>query len=211
MLGTFFLGLILLQDPDGLNFLFCKNFCPLPTHKTLKTGIEPENIPAAPSSESSIPEPASIAPSTLPSNTEIGAMVKTAILDTLSPQKVSAAKLPLSLTVHFDYNSYRLSDETGEELKEYVKKLSHDQHSLTGTLDITGFTDSKGSKAYNDLLAKKRAREVARALINLGYKNFRVSGAGKCCYADPESESANNRRVEIHRAAFPANNNPSNP
>ncbi|MFI5305311.1 MAG: OmpA family protein [Nitrospiria bacterium] len=198
MLGTFILGLTLLQDPDGLNFLFCKNFCPLPTHKTLKTKIEPENILA-------------IAPSTLPSNTELGEIVKTTILNTLTPQKVSGAKLPLSLTVHFDYNSYRLSDETGEELKKYVKELSHDQHSLPLTLDITGFTDSKGSKAYNDLLAKKRAREVAKAVINLGYKNFRVSGVGKCCYADPESESANNRRVEIHPAAFPANNNPSNP
>lgn len=66
---------------------------------------------------------------------------------------------------------------------------------------IKGYTDSQGPKVYNDFLARERANEVRKALVQVGVKaEIVVEGEGNCCYvadnATPEGR-ARNRRVEI--------------
>lgn len=58
-------------------------------------------------------------------------------------------------------------------------------------ISITGYTDSIGSKRYNDVLALKRAKAAER------YLNVKVelNGFGKCCYVSKSGKL--NRRVKI--------------
>ncbi len=86
-------------------------------------------------------------------------------------------------TVFFDFNSYVLKP---------AEKLKLDGLDKKSIIAIVGYTDSVGTKQYNDRLALKRASAVVSYLgISAPF-----SGQGKCCYADPVN-AALNRRVEI--------------
>jgi len=67
------------------------------------------------------------------------------------------------------------------------------------TVIVDGYTCDIGDKHYNDLLARKRARNVASYLKTTGsIQPSSVTGQGKCCYAtgDPGTKHLN-RRVEV--------------
>ena len=92
--------------------------------------------------------------------------------------------------VHFEFNSAEVSPEEVNRLKE----RSHDLKS-SGAIEVLGYTCEIGSKEYNDDLAMKRAKAVARILEGMGLTDIRVKAEGKCCYVS--DDNAKNRRVEI--------------
>lgn len=207
--GAFLLGLTLLQDPEG--FRFCQNACPVPTHKTPREiiqGISSSSLPRGgyPGIQ---PEQAttsalnSSAP-TEQSNAQFGEMVKKAILESITVKEAKAAKPEPSktLTIYFPFNSSSISES---DEKRIFKFIAHQGDLAMGDPDgehylklfVAGYTDSKGSMKYNQMLALKRAREVEKVLKKREYNNVYVEAKGKCCYADPNTEDAKNRRVEV--------------
>jgi outer membrane protein OmpA-like peptidoglycan-associated protein len=100
-------------------------------------------------------------------------------------------------TVHFDFNVYRLSAQTKEQLDSLVSFLKLDSVPVS-KIEITGHCDSVGSKGYNDVLSIKRAQEVSSYLHSKGIGDSiitSVRGFGKRrLLSDNQSD---NRRVEI--------------
>ena len=207
--GALLLGLTLLQDPDG--FHFCKNACPVPTHKTPRE-IMPDLAPSSlPGGGSPALQPAPASSSSLigsvpteQSNAEFGEMVKKNLLKTISAKEAKAPKSepPKTLAIYFPFNSSRISETDEKRLFQFIAERGDlsmgdpdSEHYMK--LYVTGYTDSKGSKQYNEVLAGKRALGVAKVLKKREYNNVIVEAKGKCCYAELNTEDAKNRRVEI--------------
>lgn len=94
--------------------------------------------------------------------------------------------------IYFGFNKYSLKG--GEQ----AKVRSHTQELLAAnSIDVKGYTDSKGSKRYNDRLASRRTGAVVSEIRKLGVKReIHASSEGKCCYVS--DNPALNRRVEVH-------------
>jgi len=117
------------------------------------------------------------------------------------PKKVMpiAPKLIKLSTINFDYNSYSLSPEAESILEENAKKLNNKQ---SYNLQITGYTDSKGSKEYNRLLSKGRANSVKNRLLELGVKAEKIEilpmgEDNPLAGNDTKENRAKNRRVGL--------------
>ena len=88
------------------------------------------------------------------------------------------------------------------DLKEIVNVLN--KFGESGTVDFVGYTDSTGTKKYNQKLSLIRARNVARLFKEFGLKDTisigKISGKGE---EDPvdlnetDQGKYSNRRVEI--------------
>ena len=94
-------------------------------------------------------------------------------------------------TLYFSNKASDLSETENRKLA--VIRVALAAAGANAKVTITGYTDSAGSKAYNDRLALQRASSVKNHLKII---DADVSGAGKCCYANP-SDNAKNRRVEV--------------
>jgi outer membrane protein OmpA-like peptidoglycan-associated protein/uncharacterized protein YhjY with autotransporter beta-barrel domain len=104
-----------------------------------------------------------------------------------------------TLTANFKPNSYFLTDEFKDQLKEIVVDLKdYDYKKIT----IEGHTDSTGSKELNKKLSRQRARSVHDELVKTGIPSEKISYAG---FADTMPIKSNNtkegravnRRTEI--------------
>ena len=93
-------------------------------------------------------------------------------------------------TVLFAFDSAQLSWHERERLTELVKGLPK-----TSTFDLTGYTCTIGTDAYNERLALNRAKQVAAFLTTGGLTVGGVTGKGKCCPVSNDKRW--NRRVEI--------------
>ncbi|MFA5180415.1 MAG: OmpA family protein [Syntrophales bacterium] len=93
-------------------------------------------------------------------------------------------------TLYFEYNSSSLPQCDKLRLAELRQAAAAPGAKVT----ITGYTDKRGKKRYNDRLALLRANSV-RKYLGLG-KETAVIGKGKCCYLD-ESHGGKDRRVEV--------------
>ena len=102
----------------------------------------------------------------------------------------SAPQQTLRETLYFEYNSSKLPDRDKIKLNEIKQAAS----AIGARVTITGFTDKRGNKRYNNRLALLRAKAV-RQYLGLG-KEAVVIGKGKCCYLD-ETHQGKNRRVEV--------------
>ena len=109
--------------------------------------------------------------------------------------------LDLSTDVLFDQNRADLTPGAQAALNQVVKLLR--QNHVTGRVEVIGYTDDDGSKAYNLDLSRRRAKAVVTALTNrkeTGSLTFRSRGVGE---DDPvgdnktETGRAKNRRVTI--------------
>ncbi len=138
----------------------------------------------------------------LKSDTEKAALLPSG---NLSFAKADAEKLPsLSLSddplvIYFNNNSFEISDESIETLNRLTKFIIDKQEAK---LIITGYTDSTGSKSYNDAISRRRAETVKNYLINKGVKLSKIytKGLGAQDFvASNETENGRklNRRVEI--------------
>ncbi len=93
-------------------------------------------------------------------------------------------------TVLFDFDSAQLSRHERARLTDLVKRLP-----TTSAFDLTGYTCTIGTDAYNERLALNRARQVAAFLTTGGLTVGGVVGKGKCCPVSNDKRL--NRRVEI--------------
>ena len=101
--------------------------------------------------------------------------------------------------IYFDFDKYDLKPESSTELDRVYKFLSDNPEIK---IEISAYTDSKGSDEYNIDLSQKRAQSVVNYLIARGIDSNRLiaKGYGKADpVADNETEEgrALNRRVEM--------------
>lgn len=96
-----------------------------------------------------------------------------------------------SKNVYFDVDDYMLSSESKETLDKLVPLIKN------RNIQITGFTDSTASVAYNLELSRKRAKSVSDYLVSKGINSKNM----KPLLAKGESTNAatldKNRRVSI--------------
>ncbi len=97
-----------------------------------------------------------------------------------------------SETVYFDFGKYELKNETYTIIDKVAEELKNNEKFV---LNITGFTDDKGSEGFNIELSLKRANAVRDYLISKGINGEKiiVSAMGK-------NEPVNDNSTEIERA-----------
>ncbi|MFN3813007.1 MAG: OmpA family protein [Aquificaceae bacterium] len=96
-----------------------------------------------------------------------------------TPKPVEEAKKeePLMITarIHFDFDRYNIKREYMPLLNEVAKTLKDNPNIR---VRIEGYTDSIGTKAYNDKLALRRAESVKGYLVKQGISKDRIEIVG---------------------------------
>ena len=113
---------------------------------------------------------------------------------------IAANKPKIDLEINFDYNSASISEGSMSAVQHLGEALSDPQ--LRGsTFTVSGFTDAKGSEAYNQGLSERRADTIKRVLIekyHVPAGDLITAGYGKTHLKDEANpESAANRRVQV--------------
>ncbi|HEY9037277.1 MAG TPA: OmpA family protein [Pseudomonadales bacterium] len=106
-----------------------------------------------------------------------------------------------TLNLHFEFDSAVLTAEDRAELDRLAAGIQHLNHTRA---EVAGYTDSKGSEAYNMQLSDRRANAVMTYLGSKGIDtaNFHAVGYGE---SNPVADNATdagralNRRVVISR------------
>ena len=104
----------------------------------------------------------------------------------------------INLNINFENNSYKVKEESLpkiEELANFLKKYKNYK------AEIIGYTDNRGSYAYNKKLSQKRAEELKKLLIERGVERSRLKAIGMgelnpIASNDTPEGRAKNRRVE---------------
>ena len=104
----------------------------------------------------------------------------------------------LTLFVPYLFRSYELDEDSKTILEAYAKEL----RTQNCTITITGYTDTKGRRAFNQELSLKRARVVKELFVAYGVDEGRIiiQGHGESePIADSQNPAANklNKRIEI--------------
>ncbi|HKK62228.1 MAG TPA: OmpA family protein, partial [Bacteroidales bacterium] len=112
---------------------------------------------------------------------------------------IEAGKSAVLNNIFFDFDSYKLREESKVELNLIVDFLKLNENIR---IEISGHTDNTGSDAYNLDLSKKRAEEVVGYLVSMGIEKDRLESKGYGS-SKPVSENnteqgrAKNRRTEM--------------
>jgi len=93
------------------------------------------------------------------------------------------------ITVFFDTNSSELHREEKEKIMKLLESFHPEE------IEIIGYTDRRGSKEYNNQLALRRAKAVAKVIKELTKVKVDIKGFGKCCYQSYKDHY--NRRVKV--------------
>lgn len=92
-------------------------------------------------------------------------------------------RIALATSALFDFNSAQLSAKGYESVKGVADefKASAAKHRLSSPphLNVTGYTDSMGSEAYNQKLSEQRAESIANALKQQGFTHVSHRGLGE--------------------------------
>ena len=99
-------------------------------------------------------------------------------------------------TITFDYRSSKISKESKKTLDEVIDILFGLDNV---TIEVAGYTDSKGDSVYNKVLSQKRADAVGAYLVQSGIREKLIKSVGygeENPIVDPKDIV--NRRVEIH-------------
>jgi outer membrane protein OmpA-like peptidoglycan-associated protein len=119
---------------------------------------------------------------------------------TIEGQPEPVQENSVNLTVNFEFNSAKLSNDGMISLDALGKALS-DPDLRSERFQIAGHTDAVGSDAYNQRLSEARAIAVRTYLAQyhqLDPNNFEVVGYGKSQLYDPgDPTAAINRRVQV--------------
>jgi outer membrane protein OmpA-like peptidoglycan-associated protein len=115
-------------------------------------------------------------------------------------QNLDTYKMVAEDSVQFGFGKSALTDESKQKLDAAVGPL---QNMRAYVVEVHGFTDAIGNKAYNLELSRKRANEVVRYLTvnhNIPLRRIHVIGLGsEKPVEEGKTRAANkaNRRVEI--------------
>lgn len=168
----------------GINYYFGKPYVAPVAAPVVEPVAAPVAEPVAvpPVVEAPAPAPKAVAPA--PSETW-----KTLLED--KPVRIEGA--------NFDTNSAKLRGVSIQKLDEVVGFADKYKDAK---LEVTGHTDSRGTKAYNQKLSEKRAESVKAYLVKKGVAATRITAKGyglEQPMADNKTADgrAQNRRVEI--------------
>lgn len=100
-------------------------------------------------------------------------------------EKKFVLKIENVVTVYFDFDKSSLKQRSMEQMDSIYQILLAD---TTYTLQISGYTDGKGSVEYNKKLSDRRAKSCADYLILKGIDSKRISfeSFGACCPVEME-------------------------
>ena len=115
-------------------------------------------------------------------------------------EAVNSDGCPKKITLHakFENNSAEIKAESFDLVQKYADFLKTNTNYST---KIVGYTDSRGSEAYNQKLSEKRANSIMNALVEKGVNTKQLSASGKG-EANPIADNstsegrAQNRRIE---------------
>ncbi|MGH7065699.1 MAG: OmpA family protein [Stellaceae bacterium] len=115
------------------------------------------------------------------------------------PPPPPAPPVPNNYLVFFSWDSATVTPDAKQILDVAAANF---KSGAPATVQVTGFTDTSGSAAYNQKLSERRARNVASALAQLGVppNDMVVSGRGQNDLRVPTPDNVRepqNRRVEI--------------
>ncbi len=140
---------------------------------------------------------------------EISMLPKFPSLEKLKLSNVSGARIALSDSILFDFDSYEIKEEGKEELNAIVEVLNE---LGINKIEIHGHTDSMGEDGYNMTLSESRANSLKDYMKTKGLNaDVKTKGFGGNCPVDANTNSDGsdsssgrraNRRVEIY---IPAN------
>ena len=109
-------------------------------------------------------------------------------------------KLQTSAAVPFSFNKYMLSDDAKAELDKLAMEVKSGKRFF---IAVEGYTDSTGSKAYNEVLSRRRADSVVEYLVakhDIPIYRIHMIGLGQQRPVDEartRDARAKNRRVEV--------------
>ncbi|WP_097000124.1 OmpA family protein [Persephonella hydrogeniphila] len=121
--------------------------------------------------------------------------------ETVAQKEKKAGYKPLKMhaRIHFDFDRYNIKKDYLPYLNVITRYLKANKELK---IKIVGYTDSIGSKEYNDRLARKRAESIKKYLIDHGISPDRIEiiGKGKEDYLFDNNTPLNrftNRRAEF--------------
>lgn len=109
-------------------------------------------------------------------------------------------KLQTSVTVPFKFDKAALTTDTQQDLDKLAQDVQADKRFF---IAVEGFTDTVGSKSYNDALSRKRADAVVQYLVakhDIPIYRIHMIGLGEEKPVDDaknRAARAKNRRVEV--------------
>ena len=109
-------------------------------------------------------------------------------------------KLQTSAAVPFSFNKYVLTDDAKAELDKLAMEVKSGKRFF---IAVEGYTDSTGSKAYNEVLSRRRADSVVEYLVakqDIPIYRIHMIGLGQERPVDDartREARAKNRRVEV--------------
>jgi len=132
-----------------------------------------------------------------------------AIVETFAPppttpylyRNLQVTPTKLDFTIHFDFNSNRLQDQSKPHLDNLAAAMRTERLSAL-KFRVEGHTDAKGTAIYNEALSRRRADAVVSYLSQQGIDTTRLQPEGKGFRElsnTAEPFSASNRRVSIVR------------
>ena len=132
--------------------------------------------------------------------TKINKIVRQIELDKVQPGLRSILR-----NIYFDYGTARLKDSSNPELQKLLRVLRENPSYM---IEISGHTDSFGSKNFNQWLSERRAQAIVDYLVKNGEnaKRLIVVGYGEdrpiASNDDEEAGRELNRRVEFRVLRF---------
>lgn len=109
-------------------------------------------------------------------------------------------KMQTTVSVPFRFNQYRLSPDARQDLDKVADDIKNDKRFF---IAVEGFTDSVGSKEYNEALSRRRADAVVEYLVgqhDIPIYRVHMIGLGEAKPVDEghtRAARAKNRRVEV--------------
>lgn len=104
---------------------------------------------------------------------------------TMCIEKKLVIKVENVVTVYFDFDKHAIKERGTAQLDSIYNILIND---TTFTIQISGYTDGRGTVEYNKILSDKRAKACADYLIEKGLDPTRISffSFGACCPVEME-------------------------
>ena len=130
-----------------------------------------------------------------PAETSIAADTESSPAEGQTPAK-TITPLPQQMILYFGFNQDEISTADQAIVKQHADYLlAHPEYSLL----VTGHTDSRGPKAYNQRLSEARASKVAQLLEADGVSKsqLRISAMGDTVPMVDPTDYRHNRRVEF--------------
>lgn len=103
-------------------------------------------------------------------------------------------KVVETLDVQFGFDRAELGDGAETALLDVVKEL---QANPGLTVELTGHTDTRGPREYNNQLSQRRVDTVRRFLVRNGVQQSRIQGVGLGPVADRGVPEDKKRRVSV--------------